>query len=542
MAILVDSKGNLAGRRFALGEAPTVLGRQKDSQICLDSLAVSRYHARITFVDGSYYVEDLDSSNGTFLNGHLVRRPVPLNDGDEVQVGPYSFTFRQHRNPNREDTDVVIREEVRAVPTDHTLHGGDPARKLEVVLAIGQHLAASLDLDTLLGRLLDQLMSLFPNADRGLVLLYERGELVLRAHRSRRPEDTSAYPYSRTVVKRALEGGVGILSEDVRSDLRFGAVSTLTALNLRSLLCVPLIARDGSRLGVVQLDCFQGGNGFQSEDLQLLTAVGMQVGVVFENAAMHEQIVREERLRHELALARQIQQRFLPVDFPCADATGFELFAQAHSAREVSGDLYDFFFLPDGRLVFLVGDVSGKGIPAALFALAVRTLARHPATVGEGPADTLKQLNAALAMDKFTGVFVTLVYGIYEPASGRLVLASCGHPTPLVRRTSGNVEALAVQNSRPLGLGLGELDVTDFPGRLEVGDMLIVYTDGLTEAQNPSNEIAFGLDRLQAALAGPPVQASVRDCAGRVQGALDDFVGSGELQDDQTLLLLRRIR
>src|SRR5262249_47242692 len=152
------------------------------------------------------------------------------------------------------------------------------------------------------------------------------------------------------------------------------------------------------------------------------------------------------------------------------------------------------FFLADGRLVFLVGDVSGKGIPAALFMVAVRTLARHPASLGRSPSETLKQLNSALAMDRFSGVFVTLVYGVYEPKTGNFMVASCGHPAPLVRRSTGAVEGIPVQNSRPLGLGLGlgELDPPDYACRLEVGEMLVVYTDGLTEAQDAKRQESFG--------------------------------------------------
>src|SRR5206468_12248851 len=139
----------------------------------------------------------------------------------------------------------------------------------------------------------------------------------------------------------------------------------------------------------------------------------------------------------ELAMAREIQQGFLPTDFAVFPDQSFELFARIHPAREVSGDLYDFFPLSDGRLAFFVGDVSGKGMPAALFMIAVRTLCRHLGTAGDPPAATLARLNKALSADNPSSMFVTLLYGIYDPKSGEVVLASAGHPPPIRRPAEG---------------------------------------------------------------------------------------------------------
>src|SRR5262249_6077865 len=140
---------------------------------------------------------------------------------------------------------------------------------------------------------------------------------------------------------------------------------------------------------------------------------------------------------------------------------GFELFARVDPAREVSGDLYDFFRLADDRLAFFVGDVSGKGMPAALFMIAVRTLSRHLAASGLSPAETLARLNTALAADNPSAMFVTLAHGIYTPSTGQLVLASGGHPAPLYRRVNGQVEELGMRPGRLLGVTAGDLRLTD---------------------------------------------------------------------------------
>jgi sigma-B regulation protein RsbU (phosphoserine phosphatase) len=230
----------------------------------------------------------------------------------------------------------------------------------------------------------------------------------------------------------------------------------------------------------------------------------------------------------------------LPVNFPAPEEHGFELFARVNAAREVSGDLYDFFFLPDGRLAFLVGDVSGKGMPAALFMVAIRSLTRHPATADKSPAETLRQLNAALAAGNYSGMFVTLVYGMYDPASGHVVLASGAHPQPLLRNADGRVEVVPLHSSRPLGLEVGGMGLTDTELTLAPGAALVLYTDGFTEACAPDSQTLFGLPRLQEALGGPRTQMSLQACADHVETVVAQFTEATSLQDDQTLFLLRR--
>lgn len=538
MPSLIATKGPLAGREYPLGGATVVLGRQMDATIGLDSPVVSRHHARILCQDGTHFVEDLHSCNGTFLNGELLRERMRLVNGDTVQIGPFMFTYRQEQEPIPADTDLIIRQEINADGSDQQFLTNDPARKLEVVLEIGRHLASILDVDAILGKVVEELLRLFPQADRGLALLCEGENFALRAFRTRQAHKDESYPFSRTLVSRVLEGGVGVLSEDVKSDQRFKGVTTLDEMEILSLLCVPLIGEDGRRLGVLQLDCFEGGRCFDVDDLQLLTAVALQVSVALEKAALHAKLVREEQLRQEVALARQIQQGFLPVDFPPPEK-GFELFARVRSAREVSGDLYDFFFLEDGRVAFLVGDVSGKGVPAALFMLAVRTLARHPGTAGKSPSQALGMLNQALTADNVADVFVTLVYGIYQPSDGEVVMASCGHPPPLLRRTDGRAEVLVLPSGNVLGPDIGATGASDFHMSLAVGETLMLYTDGFTEALQPQGGTLFGVARLREAVESAPT--SVRECAAAVERVVERFTGGGPLQDDQTLLLIRRL-
>jgi serine phosphatase RsbU (regulator of sigma subunit) len=539
MASLMTLDGPCAGREFPLESGCSVIGRQPDVAVQLESLAVSRQHAQIVCEGSACYVEDLGSSNGTYVNGQRIEGRQLLTEQDTLQLGPYVFALRNA--PFVEGDEPIIRASVAALPSNHTLFVDNPGYKLQVVLEIAQQLARTPD-ELLLGELLDHLLILFAQADRGLVVLCEGEQLVERAYRLREPlihgRSGAPAPFSRTLVRRALEGGVGILSEDVPRDKQM-LIQTVLSLKVRSLLCVPLICKDGRRLGVIQLDCSRPGTAFRQEDLEVLTAIGMQVAVVLDNAALHAERLRDERLRIEVGMARDIQRGFLPVNFP-SGAEGFELFASVEPAHEVSGDLYDFFRLADGRLAFYVGDVSGKGMPAALFMVVVHALFRHLTLTENAPAATLSRLDAALAADNATDRFVTVAHGLYDPPTGRVNLAVAAHPLPLLRRSDGRVEEIAVRPGLPLGYGQVGDDLAECQLTLAPGETLILYTDGFTEARMPSGQSMFDQRRFREILGGPRTSLSLQECAAAARAAVAEFTGASEQQDDLTLLLLRR--
>ncbi|MFO0968217.1 MAG: SpoIIE family protein phosphatase [Gemmataceae bacterium] len=541
MAMLLILQGPEVGRRYPLG-AQTVVGRLYESDICLTGQAVSRQHARFLSRDGQILIEDLGSSNGTFLNGVRLEPhvPTPISDRDQVQIGPYVFAPRL--SAPSADPPMIVREKVSAQTISASLYGQDPATKLQVVLEIAQNLGRTLDLDPLLDRLLEQVMRLFPQADRALVIFTEHDKLVLRAQRGRTGHENNLLPYSRTVVNRALEEGMALWSEDVQEDARFQSSQTLTALGLHSVLCVPMINPEGKRLGVLQVERFRKGQSFKVDDLHLLTAIAIQVAVVLENLALQAQRLKEERLHRELALARDIQEGFLPHElenFPDAD---FEILGRLYPARQVAGDLYDYFRLPGGQLAFFIGDVSGKGIPAALFMVMTRTLIRHIARDPGSPTHILARLNDALADDNPSCMFVTLCHGVYEPGSGEVILATAGHPPPLLVKADGGIEAVPLKPGRLLGFDQSNLHLSEFRLRLAPGDRLVFYTDGLTEAREPARREQFGVDRLKETLAALPPELPLAEMADRIRAAALGFAQAEETQDDLTLLLFGRKR
>lgn len=544
MSDLVILHGPDAGRHISLTGERMLLGRNADCAIPLSGKQVSRQHANLTASEGQYFLEDLGSSNGTFVNGKRVapNRPVPLAEGDTFQIGPYLFSFRpstQTVADDKEDSHVV-REIVSATSLNEKLIAQDPATKLQVVLEIAQQLSRTLEIDPLLEKLLEQLLRLFPNADRVMAILCEQDRLIVRAQRGRPGKDLSKLPFSRTIVKRALDEGIGLLSEDLQTDKRYETSHSIASLDLHSTICVPLINVEGRRLGVLQVDRFCKGYGFRVEDLHLLTALGMEVAVVLENVSLHAEKLREERLMQELELAHDIQEGYLPdalQGFPDAD---FEIVGRVFPARQVAGDFFDFVKTPTGRLAFFIGDVSGKGMPAALYMVAVRTLCRHLVKEVDRPGQLLAKLNIELADDNPNCMFVTLAHGLFDPATGHVLLASAGHPPPVLRRADGQIEEVTLKSGRLLGYTAEMLRFPEVHVALDAGDALWFFTDGILEARAGQGQGMFGIERINELIKEFGAEQQLTECAVHAKVAIERFTGATELQDDLTLLCLRR--
>ena len=546
MAVLITLHGPDTGRQFPLSGERTILGRNVDCSVCLTGKQISRQHAQILHHNDKHYLEDLNSSNGTYVNGKRIAPnvPVPIVESDRFHIGPYQFAIRSSPTPAPESTvepSLVVREAVSVTSLHEALFAQDPAMKLQVVLEIARQLARTLELDPLLDKLLEQLVKLLPQADRIMVILCEGGKLVVRAQRARRGQELSTLPFSRTIVQRALDEGIGLISEDLRTDQRFQSSQTILSLDLHSIICVPLINIDGKRLGVIQADRFGKGNGFRIDDLHLLHAISVQVAVVLDNVAFHAEAMREQRLMQELALAHDIQEGFLPEQLEGFPDANFEIHGCVFPARQVAGDFFDFFRLPTGQLAFFIGDVSGKGMPAALYMIAVRTLCRHVAKEVDHPAQLLAKLNTELAADNPSCMFVTLAHGIYDPLTAEVVLASGGHPAPVLRRADGTAESIPLKPGRLLGYGDEVLKFPEMRLTLQPGDALVFYTDGFFEARAADHKTMFGPERIRALVHDFLPTRPLAECAEAAKVAIDLFTGSSELQDDLTLLLLRRL-
>lgn len=417
---------------------------------------------------------------------------------------------------------------------------GERWRKLaEVACAInGEH-----DGERLLERILDAVLALVPAKGGFLVLREGADQLVIKANRDA-PDarlDAAEGPYriSQQVCREAIAQRRPVLTQDALSDERLGQFQTVMSLHLRSILCVPFSSQE-EVLGVVYLDEPQVDPfAEEGEVVELVGAFGDLAGIALANARLLREVAERERLEEELRIAARIQRHLLPKRPPAV--RGLELAGRTLPAREVGGDLYDFFRRDDrGEVLISIGDVSGKGVGAGMVGTQVRALVRAYAE-SYGPTDELlARVNRALADDLEAGQFVSFLLIRYAEESGRLSFTGAGHEhLILFRPGTGQLELL-----RAGGVVLGL--VSDLTGRiterhmtLQPGDVVCLYTDGATEAVSASGE-EFGLDRVTAALKAGPLEPQA--IVERVIEAVVSFNGrEREMADDLTVVALRKV-
>ena len=531
---LVVIEGASAGRQVDVGAGELFMGRAHGLGITLEGSSVSRRHSRLWREGDMIFVEDLGSSNGTFVNRQRITGKTALSPNDLIGIGSHLVRLERDCDP---EMDVTIQRQTLADAGNLELFRLNSAEKLRTVLELAHLLSRSLDAGTLLERLLTHLMALFPQASRALVIYPGPTDPAIRASKQRHQLRLEGYGFSRSVTRQVLERGVAILAEDAR---QLGANATLATLGIRSLLCVPLITHSGRAFGVIELDRFELGCPFNAEDLHLLTAIALQVSTVIENATLHHELLENQRIQQDLALAREIQQGFLPQEPPSLSAGRFELTGSLYPAYEVSGDFYDFVPLDERRLALVVADVSGKGMPAALLMTMVRVLVRQLAETISSPSQILSGLNAALVRDNPKFMFVTVMLGIYDVASGVCTLARGGHPPALIRRQSGIVSQVSSPNGTLLGIESPYPQLADTSLSLDPGDTLLFYTDGVTEAVAGDGEELFGTQRLESLFGQAQVDQPLAEWVRSAREEIRRFSNSDGLQDDVTLLLLRR--
>jgi serine phosphatase RsbU (regulator of sigma subunit) len=301
-----------------------------------------------------------------------------------------------------------------------------------------------------------------------------------------------------------------------------------------ALLAIPL-ALKGDVLGVMLLEEAAPSGRFRQRRLEIITGIAQQAALAVQNDWLQQEMAERERLEQELQLAREIQQTFMPNRVP--HLPGWEIAFLWRSARQVAGDFYDFFELPDRRLGLVIADVADKGMPAALLMTLTRTLVRAAALEDESPAAALARVNDLLVADVEHGMFVTAVYAVLGLDTGQLIYANAGHLAPLIWRTS----ACRLERLGKGGIALGVLEgvhVEEQRVSLEPGDHLIFYTDGISEAFSPQLEI-FGPERLEAAIQVADSR-SAQAMLEAIDGPVSAFVGDYPPSDDITLMVLRR--
>jgi sigma-B regulation protein RsbU (phosphoserine phosphatase) len=407
--------------------------------------------------------------------------------------------------------------------------------RLKLLYDLSQAFNSTLDLDEVLNRVMDQVIAIV-NAERGFVMLHEADRsLTVPVARGidRTTIQDPEFQVSRSIVERVAREGEPLLTSNAQQDDRLSMRQSVTLLGLRSVLCVPLKTRDRIS-GVVYVDSRIRTGLFTQAHLDLLTAIASSASIAIENARLYQVAVDQGRLERELQMAREVQASLLPGQTP--RVPGWEFAARWQPARQVSGDYYDFVPMDGGRWGLVIADVSDKGMPAALFMALTRSTVRASVGRTASPAEGIAYANRLLCADSMGGMFVTLFYALLDPATGEMTYVNAGHNPPLLCKGRDNGPEALIELTRT-GMALGVLEDAPFEQRtvrIDLGDAVFLYTDGVTDALDAQGQ-EFGEQRLLSLL-HEHRRAAAEQLLDAIAGALHQHVGETPRADDVTLM------
>jgi len=537
-----------ARRYVRITQAPFHIGRgaETGNHLQLSDRRISRNCAAIVMEANRFYLEDRGQRRGLYVNGEKIESRA-LDDGDSITFGledSYEIIFRSSHSTGEESLPHLLTR-IEHITSSEPASGGG-LRKLNLLLEATTLLHSQLPLDSVLGTMLDHAVAV-TDADRGLLLEADAtGTLKVRlARRSgglRLPPE-SLTP-SQTAIQLALKKQSSVITEDLaQAEMDLQAAQSVVAQRLRAVVVIPLYAmsrantdqsminiKRGAFLGVLYLDSRRPA-AFSKLDRQILDALAADAASILDNARLVERERERQRLEEQLNIARGIQQALLPRGFreyPHLAISGINTPCLA-----VGGDYFDVFPLSDNRTAFLIADVSGKGLGAALLTNLLQG-ALSGMTLGTDPGRVFNHINRFLCDHAEVGRYATMFFGILDD-QGNLEFINAGHPSPfLIRR--GVAEEAFTEGSYPVGL-VPEAEYTATCLKLEPGDTVVLFSDGITEAMDPEEQM-YGVARLREVLSGH-MDTPLDEIQRSVLESVENFARGAHQADDVTLLLVR---
>lgn len=537
--IVVNPSGDRT--RVPLEPLPFRIGRMAENHLVLRDNRISRQHAQIVWEGGEYFIEDLKSSYGVFVNGARVEKQK-LKNSDRVEFGfpdSYQLLFTlEERGLYSAVERLAGQPEVPAV--------GANLAKLRAVVEVARALQTALSTDEVLAAVVEAALAV-TGCERGFLLLKNGADLEIRIARSRRgPLEKSDLRVPTRLLLRALEQRKDFLSMSFDPSGVTAGVGehTIADLELRSVVAVPLVRiRAGTMqetsvlsaaedtVGLLYMDSRAGAADLSAGSRELLTTLALEASTVLENARLLEQQWARQRMEEELRIARRIQESLWPRSLP---STGwFRAAGSSLPCREVGGDYLDVRQIAADCWASVVADVAGKGVGSALLAALLQGMFLALPYTRLSMEETMPRVNRFL-IDRTGGEqYVTLFYCTLEQ-NGRLRWVNAGHPPPVLARADGRLENLPA-NGMPLGM-LEEARYEVQETQLQAGDKLVVYSDGLPEARNTEGEF-FGQRRVRNAVRSQ-VESSCQELHQALMGELESFTEGAPQQDDITVLVI----
>ena len=529
------------------------IGRSSKADLVLSDAMLSREHARIFLEDGAWFLEDLHSRNGTRLNGRQVTAPLKLGVGDmmnlggctltvagepgEVQMLPSSTGTMQGQSFLRPASEILqdnaLKMEALA-ETEH-LQLRRFAERLRTLIEVNRALSCTVALDDLLELILSKAFQQLKPEEGAVFVTRKDGTVYRAATRTIAPEGQTLFN-SRSLLEEVVSRGQAALVQDAQVDERFGSAESVLSSGVHSLIAAPFMDQDGTALGMITLCSRATARQFQEDDLELLTSLASVAALRIRNVALSEEAAERRRLADQMELARRIQQGLLPDSLP--EVEGWELYAVNRPSDVVSGDFYTTLVREEpAELVLMIADVAGKGVAASLLTASLEALCAGPLEAGMAPHEVFNRVSARLLRRTPPEKYATALLALLDPASGRLRFANAGHLPALVVDRAGGHRLLSARGL-PLGL-LPGAEYEQGEDLLAPGDLLVLFTDGFTEACDEAEE-EYGQERLLEAC----VEFRARplaEIAAKLEEGLNTFTAGAPPSDDRTLMLLRRL-
>ena len=525
--------------RQPLEGAAVSIGRASDCSIPIKDRYLSRKHAEIIAVGAAWMLKDLGSANGTYLNGSRVERDELLKGGDRIRLGDTEIVFETaERNTDK----LLAVAQTTASPTIaipvHDISDRPEAQdvaRLQTLTLLARELIEDRPMDELFGFIIDRIMEHLNPSRAAIALLGTDGRSFTKVEVRRRDEsDASELTISHTLLSDIVEEKKALAFVDVGMDDKLSRAHSIVMQGIHSILCAPLMIGNAV-VGVLYVDYLFTQRAISEEDVRLVAQIARFAAIKLETTRLREEAIQKRIMDEELRTASSIQRRLLP-ESP-KGIEGWTFVGRNQPCRTVSGDYYDFAVRPDGKIYFVIGDVSGKGVTAGLMMAGLQVAFRIFSKTDPDPATLVKQLNLTLKENLPQSKFVTLFLGRLDTTTGVVDYVNAGHTPPLWLRKG---EAVELSESDLL---LGVISRAEFKNRtlqLAPGDSLVLYTDGVTEARN-----ADDVD-LDAKLLGQSLKDLHGSNASKVSEALHDIVldhvgGDPEnLDDDVTVLVVSR--
>ena len=534
---------NLAPTKVTLPPQTITLGRASDCTIPIKDRFLSRRHAEITFDAGKWLVRDCGSVNGTMLNGsRLSAAAAELKPGDRISLGDSELVFEQQVDSASRIIAVDSSSQAKnlAIPlrvaTDEREVGDRRGRERTGLLAsLAVQFIEDRPMSELFDFILDRVNTLLEPSRTALALLGPDGKTFDNVLvRSKEADDGTDLKISKTLLGEVIEERSVVSFVDTSADEKLAKAESIIGQQIRSAVCAPLLVGDTVR-GVLYLDFLAMRGAVTPEDVRLIAQIARLAAAKLETTRLREEAMAKAKIDQELRTAYKIQSRLLPASLPTIDNY---VFAGVNKpCNTVSGDYYDVVVRPDGRIYFIIADVSGKGITAALVMSSLATAFQIFTRTDPSPAELARELNMTLAPKTAPTKFATLVAGLLDPASGRVDFANAGHVPPLVICSDG-VKTLTTTD---LVVGLfSEAKYRNQSFTLDAGDSLVLFTDGVTEAEDPKEE-QLGMNRVVSVLSGLHAAPAPHILA-TIEREVQAHIGDVAAGDDVTLMALTRIR